>query len=191
MEKAKAQKPKVRQRNKGKSPLTNFKIDASKVEKVETESAIKKSEPSVANQKNPWMNLKSDSKVTKQAKELEIEQATSKGVISTELNIDDVISVSEDKLTGILNQLIIYKHFILSLILKFFICKLATNLLSNQKDIVEEAFAGLDVYKEFKEEKEELLNEDDDDTIPTQDLPGWVYIDNFITFQKKKKKDDL
>lgn len=53
-------------------------------------------------------------------------------------------------------------------------------MLSNQKDIVEEAFAGLDVYKEFKEEKEELLNEDDDDTIPTQDLPGWVYNDYFF-----------
>lgn len=104
LEKAKAQKPKVRQRNKGKSPLTNFKIDA-KPEKVQTESAIKKPDPSVANQKNPWMNLKSDSKVTKQAKELEIEQATSKGTISTELNIDDVISVSEDKLKGILYKI--------------------------------------------------------------------------------------
>lgn len=57
---------------------------------------------------------------------------------------------------------------------------LAKSLLSNQKDIVEEAFAGLDVYKAFEEEKAAILNEQDDDPVEVQDLPGWVIL--FILF---------
>ena len=42
---------------------------------------------------------------------------------------------------------------------------------------MEEAFAGLDVYKEFEEEKDALLEESDDETNGkgpnVQDLPGW------------------
>ena len=32
------------------------------------------------------------------------------------------------------------------------------------------------MYKDFAAEKEELLNEDGDEEIPTQELPGWVSI---------------
>lgn len=39
---------------------------------------------------------------------------------------------------------------------------------------MEEAFAGLDVYKAFEEEKAAILNENDDDVKDVKDLPGWV-----------------
>ena len=100
--KQKAEEQAYGKKSKSKSPLTNFKVHGNG-KKVVVEQGVHadENEEDIVDAKNPWMNLKGGTKVTKKAKQLEEVQARTTGVISTELDVDDVISISDSKLEGI------------------------------------------------------------------------------------------
>jgi len=137
----------MKKKRKKASPLTSSK-------KVEDSKGIRSEQKETAEdesgEKNPWMNLTGGTKMKRKAKKLEDAQVSSNDpdVVVTEIDVDAVIEIQESKLE-------------------------ANSLLSKQKDIVEEAFAGLDVYKEFEEEKLAIINEGDDAELTAQELPGW------------------